>query len=60
MAIWNPTEDQLDGLAEVEGRSLWEDARRRLMRNKAAVASVVLLAIIGSWPSSLHAQSAPL
>lgn len=31
---------------EVRGRSLWQDARRRLMRNKAAVASMVLLAAI--------------
>src|SRR5262245_32539270 len=30
----------------VKGRSLWVDARRRLFRNKAAVASMVILAII--------------
>jgi oligopeptide transport system permease protein len=30
----------------VQGRSLWSDARRRLFRNKAAVASIVALAII--------------
>ena len=38
-----------DGLAEVEefqGRSLWQDARARLFRNKAAVVSMVLLAVI--------------
>ncbi|WP_417482602.1 ABC transporter permease subunit [Maricaulis sp.] len=29
--------------AAVKGRSLWEDARARLMRNKAAVASIVVL-----------------
>lgn len=28
------------------GRSLWDDARRRLFRNKAAVASMVILAIL--------------
>jgi oligopeptide transport system permease protein len=32
--------------AAVQGRSLWEDARRRLLRNKAAVGSMILLAII--------------
>jgi oligopeptide transport system permease protein len=30
----------------VEGRSLWQDAWRRLMRNKAAVASLVILGLI--------------
>jgi hypothetical protein len=29
---------------DVKGRSLWDDARRRLMRNRAAVASIVILA----------------
>ena len=33
-------------VGEVEGRSLWQDARRRLFRNKAAVVSMVLLALI--------------
>ncbi|OQW57814.1 MAG: peptide ABC transporter permease [Proteobacteria bacterium HN_bin10] len=39
----------------IKGRSLWEDARRRLMRNPAAVASLyvvavlVLLAAFGPW-----------
>ena len=32
--------------AEVQGRSLWADARRRLFRNRAAVVSMVLLAIV--------------
>lgn len=31
---------------EVRGRSLWQDARRRLFRNKAAVVSMVVIAII--------------
>lgn len=30
----------------VKGRSLWQDARRRLFHNKAAVASMILLGII--------------
>jgi len=32
--------------ADVKGRSLWVDARRRMMRNRAAVVSVVLLATV--------------
>jgi len=32
--------------AAVKGRSLWDDARIRLMRNKAAVTSMVLLGIL--------------
>jgi len=31
---------------EVQGRSLWDDARRRLFANKAAVASMIVLGII--------------
>ena len=31
---------------EVKGRSLWQDARRRLFRNRAAVASMIILLII--------------
>src|SRR5471030_1766019 len=31
---------------EVEGRSLWQDARRRFMGNRAAVTSLVVLAFI--------------
>lgn len=38
--------DGLRGMDEVKGRSLWQDAQRRLVRNKAAVASMILLAII--------------
>jgi oligopeptide transport system permease protein len=30
----------------VKGRSLWDDARRRLLRNKAAVASMIVLAVM--------------
>ena len=32
--------------AAVKGRSLWDDARRRLLRNHAAVASMILLAVL--------------
>jgi oligopeptide transport system permease protein len=32
--------------AVLKGRSLWDDARRRLLRNKAAVASMVLLLVM--------------
>ena len=31
---------------EVEGRSLWQDARRRFMHNRAAVASLIVLVLI--------------
>jgi oligopeptide transport system permease protein len=39
-------QDVLGAAAEVKGRSLWQDARRRLFRNKAAVVSMVVLALI--------------
>jgi oligopeptide transport system permease protein len=32
--------------AALKGRSLWDDARRRLRRNKAAVGSLILLAVL--------------
>jgi oligopeptide transport system permease protein len=38
--------DLLAQAGEVEGRSLWQDARRRLFRNKAAVVSMVVLVLI--------------
>jgi oligopeptide transport system permease protein len=41
--------------AELRGRSLWRDAARRLLRNKAAVAAMILLAAI-----ALLAVFAPL
>jgi len=31
---------------DVKGRSLWEDARRRLFRNRAAVVSIIVLTVI--------------
>jgi len=40
---------------EVKGRSLWVDARRRLYRNKAAMASIAILAVV-----ALMAIFAPL
>lgn len=42
-------QDGLNGIEPgevVKGRSLWQDARRRLFHNKAAVASMILLSII--------------
>jgi oligopeptide transport system permease protein len=36
----------LDAAATVKGRSLWDDARRRLFRNRAAVGGMVVLAIL--------------
>ncbi len=33
---------------QVKGRSLWDDARRRLLKNKAAVTSMIILALITS------------
>ena len=32
--------------AAVQGRSLWDDARRRLFRNKAAVTSMIVIAVM--------------
>ncbi len=42
-------QDKLASLADqlgTEGRSLWQDARRRLFRNRAALASMIILGII--------------
>ncbi len=49
--IYNKNDKLADldsGAAEelVQGRSLWQDARRRLFHNKAAVASMIILGII--------------
>lgn len=38
--------DELGKIAEIKGRSLWDDARRRLFANKAAVTSMILLALM--------------
>jgi oligopeptide transport system permease protein len=40
--------DMLADGAEIPGRSLWQDARRRLFRNRAAVVSMVVLGVIAS------------
>ncbi len=40
---------------DIQGRSLWVDARRRLLKNKAAVASMIILSVI-----ALLAVFAPL
>jgi len=45
----------VESAATVRGRSLWVDARRRLMRNKAAVASMIVLGSV-----TLLAVFAPL
>lgn len=37
------------GLAQVRGRSLWEDARVRFFRNKAAVAGLIVLTAIACF-----------
>lgn len=44
--ISSPHAAALVAAAEVEGRSLWQDAWRRLFANKAAVVSLVILAVI--------------
>lgn len=45
--IVNPKEKaEMLTKAAVRGRSLWDDARTRLMRNKAAVASMVILTVL--------------
>ena len=54
----NPLPDRSESLLSTEaidGRSLWDDARRRLFANKAAVTSIVTLSII-----TLMAIAAPL
>lgn len=39
---------------EVEGRSLWQDARRRFMHNRAAVASLIVLVLIALFVIPRH------
>ena len=38
--------DQTAAVASVEGRSLWQDAGRRFLRNRAAVTSVIVLSLV--------------
>jgi oligopeptide transport system permease protein len=40
------TEEIMERTLDVQGRSLWDDAARRMMKNRAAVVSIVILAII--------------
>jgi oligopeptide transport system permease protein len=46
MTLLAPDASDRMSLAAVKGRSLWDDAGRRLMRNKAAVASMVTLGVL--------------
>lgn len=46
MTLLAPDASDRMTLAAVKGRSLWDDAGRRLMRNKAAVASMVTLGVL--------------
>jgi oligopeptide transport system permease protein len=55
MTVLDPSEEVMERALDVKGRSLWVDARRRLSRNRAAVVSMVILAII-----TLMAIFAPL
>jgi oligopeptide transport system permease protein len=50
-----PAETALDRAFDVPGRSLWVDARRRLMANRAAVTGMIVLALV-----ALAALFAPL
>ncbi|PML78921.1 oligopeptide ABC transporter permease OppC [Enterovibrio norvegicus] len=45
----NEAIDNFSAQLEVEGRSLWQDARLRFMRNKAAMTSLFILAVITLW-----------
>jgi oligopeptide transport system permease protein len=42
------TEEIMERAVDVQGRSLWDDARRRLFRNRAAVVGIVVLCIIAA------------
>ncbi len=45
---------------EVEGRSLWQDARRRFMHNRAAVTSLIMLVLMRcSLPSRRWCRRSP-
>lgn len=46
MTLLAPDASDRMTVAAVKGRSLWDDAGRRLMRNKAAVASMVTLGVL--------------
>ncbi|HEY1707511.1 MAG TPA: ABC transporter permease subunit [Rhizomicrobium sp.] len=55
MSAVGRTEEMMERALDIKGRSLWVDARRRMLRNRAAVVSVVILSII-----TLMAVFAPL
>ncbi|WP_165856075.1 oligopeptide ABC transporter permease OppC [Marinobacter sp. JSM 1782161] len=40
--------EQLHTSEDVKGRSLWQDARRRFMRNRAAIASLIILCALAA------------
>ncbi|NWH08628.1 MAG: ABC transporter permease subunit [Alphaproteobacteria bacterium] len=44
----SPNAELLMRAKEIRGRSLWQDARRRLFANRAAVVSMIILAIIAT------------
>ncbi|NDL62442.1 oligopeptide ABC transporter permease OppC [Acerihabitans arboris] len=49
MLVGNKNSEALEKFSEtleVEGRSLWQDARRRFIHNKAALASLIVLGLI--------------
>ncbi|TAL29936.1 MAG: ABC transporter permease subunit [Phenylobacterium sp.] len=46
MTLLAPDASTRMSLAAAKGRSLWDDAGRRLLRNKAAVASMVILGLL--------------
>ncbi len=39
-------EEVMERAVDVKGRSLWDDARRRLFRNRAALVSIIVLGVI--------------
>lgn len=41
-----PAQEHLKGEQPIKGRSLWDDARNRLLNNRAAVAAMVILGVI--------------
>lgn len=45
LTVGSPTNGELMEKA-IQGRSLWEDARRRLLRNRAAVAGMIVLGLL--------------
>ncbi|HEX2591913.1 MAG TPA: ABC transporter permease subunit [Rhizomicrobium sp.] len=55
MSAAGRTEEVMERALDVQGRSLWVDARRRMMRNRAALLGAVILTII-----TLMAIFAPL